>query len=543
MEEKTKRKDRSKKILLGGMLLLIIAVIIFVCVYFFMIKKSEGDMRGVPPEMNHMGENVVSASGLTSTGMTEEEYELDFLETQLYVEESYLSMGDTVEAGTAVFKISEESLAQAREELENLVKESELAYRQGVIDYEAGLLDTESTYKKAEVNKKYVQAEYDSSLQESKEKVEELKEQAEEAQELYDEYKAVVENDYYYTYYNLKELQDVYYDNFTFLMDLYEKWDIEGLNDKYPNHTTSSAAQSTTQTSAGEAVQESAGGSGMSGGGGMSSGGGAAGGMSGGGTSGGTSGSSDESSKLTVYEMMEELVEANGEEYETAKESYEKDTMMAEASLDAAKSNLTTLQAELAQAQLAYEKQVILSKADYDTTVAESENAEAVYQTAVQKLEEELESLKDTKEEAEDNLEVFESTIGDGYFYTKSAGTIVMNRVRTDSYLSAEDIILAYSNPETVTVEASVSQSDISKVAVGDSAYVSISGYGNYEGKVTAIDPVSSSSSRSSVTYSVTVELSGDISGLESNLTAYTYIGLSDEEMTQIKQQNRGRAE
>ena len=37
----------------------------------------------------------------------DETWELDFLQTALYVEESYLSMGDKVEEGTAVFKVSD----------------------------------------------------------------------------------------------------------------------------------------------------------------------------------------------------------------------------------------------------------------------------------------------------------------------------------------------------------------------------------------------------------------------------------------------------
>ena len=215
---------------------------------------------------------------------------------------------------------------------------------------------------------------------------------------------------------------------------------------------------------------------------------------------------------------------------------------MAIASLDLAKSNLATLQAQLQEAELAYEKQVITSKVDYDSTIADSENAESVYDTAVKKLDEDLDALKDDEEEAKDNLEVFENTLGDGYFYTQSAGTIVMNRVREGSYLGTEDILLAYSDPETVTVAASVDQANIASVNVGDSAYVVISEYGNYEGTVISINPVSSSDSKSAVTYTVTVELSGDISSLESNLTSYVYLGMSEEQTEQMQERNASNA-
>lgn len=519
--------QRKRKLLILIITVFIIGAVIGGILFFN--TKNKNDLSNPFPQMNQLGEDIVMATGLTSTGMTEEECDLDFLETSLYVEEKYLSMGDQVEEGTPVFKISDESLNEAWEELNNAVEEADLGYRQGVITYEQEKLEAENAYSKAEINKEYAQAEYDSSLEETKQQVEDLAKQVEEAQELYEEYGAVVESDYYYTYYNIKKLKDTYYDNFTFLMNLYEEWDIEGLNDKYPNgafsgNSSGGASDEERGELGGQASTQMPGG------------------ISGGMSGGGSQGNSDESSKLTVYEMMDELVQKNGEEYETAMESYEKETLMATASLDQAKSKLAVLRAELAEAQLTYEKQVIASKADYNTTIAESENAKSVYDTTINKIEEELEQLKDTKEEALNHLEEFESTIGDGYFYTKSSGIIVMNRVMEKNTLSVDSIILAYSDPATVTVEASVDQSKIAKVSVGDIAYAVINEYGNYSAVVTSMNPVSSSNSKSSVTYTVTIELEGDISNLESNLTAYVYIGMDEEQMQQMQgmgQENR----
>ncbi|TCL60952.1 HlyD family secretion protein [Kineothrix alysoides] len=537
LKDRWKGIERKQKIILSACMLLLVAALASGGIYFFVIRNNAKDMADMRPDMNGFGENIVTASGLTSTGMTEEEYELDFLETQLFVEESYLSMGDTVEKGTKAFKISDESLKEAKEELKNAAAETELAYRQGLIDYERNKLEADSTYQTAEVNAKYAQAEYDSSLEQSKADVEDLKQQAEDAQELYDEYTAVVKSDYYYSYYNIEELKSVYYDNFSFLMDLYERWDIEGLNDQYPNGAGSLSDTGTSQSpdSASTAAQSDSGASGSTGG--MPGGG-----MSGSGKSEGSSASS-EADKLTVYDMMDELVTENGEEYEEAMDNYKKDTAMATASLDQAKSNLATLQARLQEAELAYEKQVIMSKVDYDSTIADSENAKLVYDTTVKKLDEDLEALKDDEADAKDNLQIFESTMGDGYFYTQSAGTIVMNRVRKGSYLGTEDILLAYSDPETVTVAASVDQADIAPVNVGDSAYVVISEYGSYEGTVISINPVSSSDSKSAVTYTVTVELSGDMSNLESNLTSYVYLGMNEEQMEQMQRRNARSAD
>lgn len=69
-----------------------------------------------------------------------------------------------------------------------------------------------------------------------------------------------------------------------------------------------------------------------------------------------------------------------------------------------------------------------------------------------------------------------------------------------------------------------------------------ISGYGNYQGTVTLINPVTQAQGHSSVTYQVTVSLEGDLSGLDSNLTAYVYFGVTDE-MVSGQQKGEEKAE
>ncbi len=118
-----------------------------------------------------------------------------------------------------------------------------------------------------------------------------------------------------------------------------------------------------------------------------------------------------------------------------------------------------------------------------------------------------------------------------------------MNGIRKDNYLLGESLVIAYSNPEMVSVTASVDQSDIAGIAIGDDVFVMISGYGNYQGKVTMINPITQAQSRTSVTYQVTVDLEGDVSALDSNLTAYVYFGMPDEmiqEMQNVPQDGGG---
>ena len=401
-------------------------------------------------------------------------------------------------------------MEEARKELADAVTEAELAYRQGIIDYEVGVIDARVENEKAAVNKKYSQAQYENASAEAAESVEELEKQVEEARELVDEYTKSANEDYYRAYYKIDELYQTYYEHFGLLMETYEKWDIEEKESLYGNSVSS----------LGGALESGA--------------------MEGGRMMGRYS---ESETLLSVYNLFDEMVKQEAEEYETALENYETAKRTAQAGLEKAQSELASLEAELVTAQTEYEKQLIACKSDYEITLAESDNAQAVYEITLESLEETLASLEDEKKEAAENLSLFEKVIGDGYFYTQSAGTIVMNGIRKDNYLLGESLVIAYSNPEMVSVTASVDQSDIAGIAIGDDVFVMISGYGNYQGKVTMINPITQAQSRTSVTYQVTVDLEGDVSALDSNLTAYVYFGMPDEmiqEMQNVPQDGGG---
>ena len=101
-----------------------------------------------------------------------------------------------------------------------------------------------------------------------------------------------------------------------------------------------------------------------------------------------------------------------------------------------------------------------------------------------------------------------------------------MSRAEEGETLAGGDIVFAYSNPEKITVSIAVSQDSIAQLSVGEGAMVMISDYGNYNGVIESIDPVSSSDSRTSVTYTVEVALDGDVSDLSANLTATVIFGM-----------------
>ncbi len=569
LPETKNTRNKRVKVIVAAVILVALLAIAGTVLWQMGIFKQETEQAFPERAFGGMNlEGVITASGLTSVAMQDEMYELDFLETALYVEESYLSTGDQVAEDTKVFKVSEDTLKEASRELNDAVTETGLAYRQGKIDYEIGLLDASEAQLLSGINQKYAQSEYDKAMAEAAAKVTELEQQVEDARELVEEYTASVQENYYYTYYKVKELQDTYYDNFTYQMKLYEEWNIEELEDTVGTDSSSASGNvvqsgSTGNTAggtggdmAGNAAigkgnaggeNEVAGADNVAGGAGNAGAGNDGGGT--GNTAGGTGSTirgmgsagasvkvNQDAERMTVYNLLDELVQENGAAYQEALEQYQEASAVAAAGLDRANSELLDLEAQLVQARTEYQQATLTNQADFDITMAENENAQQVYDTTSQKLEETYATLADDKDEAEENLTLFDQIIADGYFYTENAGNIVMVGVRKGSYLSGESLLLAYSDPETVTVTANVGQEDIADITVDDRVYVTVEGYGSYEGHVRSINPVSQSQSNSSITYQVMVNLEGDFAGLESNLTAYVHFGMTSEQWQGIQQ-------
>lgn len=484
----TKQKTGGKrKLLYAGIPVLILPVAVGVIIYM-KGTKGAGEMRSDPSFLPQgMGEGTVTAVGTTSVGMQEEIFDLDYIETELVIEEVYLANQDVAEAGTAILKITDDSLKKARRELEEAAQEADIAYRQAVLDGEEEKITVKQTRDTSLTEESYASYTYDNSLKEYEDEIADLQEQIEEAQELLEEYTASVESDYYYTYYEVAEKKEAFETTFAALMELYEEWDVASLQDH--NQNTSSAGST-----------------------------------AGGGTGGQMMGAvSEGSSKLSVYEMLDEEVQENEAAYEEAQESYEEAKSLAEASLAQAQSNLLLLQTQLEEAQIAYDKQQVISQSDYDNTLSVGTSAEDNYQMEIDRIEDEISVALNEKEETQENLEEFEALLGDGCLYTQDAGTVMMVSVREESVLSGGSMVLAYSNPDNVTVTAAVDQEDIASLKVGDEATVMFTEYGTYQGTIRSINPVSTSDSRSSVTYSVSVELEGDVSALSQNLSGTVY--------------------
>ena len=458
-------------------------------------NRSELSMPGNMAGLSFT-EDMTATSGVTNVGITEETFDVENLTTVLEIEEVYAASGEEVTAGDKILKLTEDSVEEARKELERALEDAELAYRTGAIEYEQNLITAEYTRDSAILTGQQAKEVYDETVASLQSAVTRAEEELQDAEDDIAEYESYVNDGSYKSYFKVDEYQAIYDENLKALTDKMDEWGI-------------SWSQVT------------------GGGGSVQIGGGAGANMQSGGTS-----------NANILASLYSILEQNLKDLEEAEDKYEDALTNVAFELQTLQLKLSSLQQAVTEAKENYEIQQAQAKLTYETSLSGAERAESDYNTTVEKAKSDLAALKSTYEDAKENLELFESSVGDGYFYASEDGTILRTMVRAEQALTSDAVVFVYSNPKELTVTVSVDQSDITKLTVGDSAYVQSSAGSGYTGVITAIDPVSSSSSRTSVTYSVTVQINveDEEDSLSANESVTVVFGMTEEEIEQLQQ-------
>lgn len=490
--------------------------IIFLCFFIALAAVAAGLWKDWKERNTGNGENAfagpegmrdsrtefVTASAVTMTGMDRIAFELDTEDIQLVVEEVYVSSGEEVEKGSKILKLTQDSVEEAHRELSHAAVEAQLHYRQGLLDYELAVIEAKKTRDSSLLESEYAQADYDMVLAEAQKEIDQLEEERKEAEELYQEYYDGINNGSYEIEYELEDKKALYETNEALYWSTLKKWN---LDDSQINNSSGG-----TETAAGT-QQGDRGGS-----------------------------STQDISQVTALELLEDTYRANRDAYEQALEECSKAKETAQAGIEKAQAEYELRSLQLEQAKIDYEKKAAAGKADYETALAQGAIAESIYQTELKSKQKELDVLADAKEETAENLALFESYLEDGYLYTDNRGTIMAVMVSKGQSLETDDIIMAYSNRDLVTVSASVDQSDIASISVGDNAVAVSQEYGALEGTVTQLNPISDSGGRANVTYSVEVTLEAGETEIEANRTVTLYFGMDLEEYEAMAERQPG---
>lgn len=461
-------------------------------------REDRGEMR-----------NAVSATGTTTIGMDAVAFEIDFLEeTALYVEKVYVKSGDEVSAGNRILKFTQKSLEEARQELEETLQSAVLSYESSMIANQESRITKKYEYDKTMLEAEQAQGVYEDTTAALETELAEALEKYQEAQTAYEKLNAQITGNTFYDDYEVGEKKQAYEEAKELYNERYAYWEV---TEDELSTGTSSENQNVVETGAAmpqnmgnrmnteeQAVQQ------------------------------------DRKWIVKTIQLLSEEVETTEEAYEQAEKDYEKAVENAQLNLKVLANDLEKAKNEYQETELKYQKDMLTAKNVYEETMAKSRIAETEYEAEIETLEEELEKCKDARDEAQENLAVFESLIGDGCLYAEEDGSILKVFAQEKEELSGSSMIMAYSKPQEISVTVSVEQKDIAQIAVNDGVQIYIDGHDTYEGVVSYVNPIASSDSKTSVTYTVLISVSGDVSGLSENLTATVMFGETEQKMQEM---------
>ncbi len=224
----------------------------------------------------------------------------------------------------------------------------------------------------------------------------------------------------------------------------------------------------------------------------------------------------DNISNYTVYQSA--YISAQTK-YENAKQTLER----AESELEENSEKLASLQLELKSASGRKAIDALEAEETYKEAVINGDNAEITYNAKVESLKEELDEAEEEKKELEEKLEAFEAFVGsDGILYAEGAGIVTESGYEAGDTLRQAGVLIAYAEPENMTISVDVTQEDVVDLSVGDSVEIEFTAYEGeiYSGTIYSIDTTATSRSSNTVSYTVVISVEGDTTDLYGGMVA-----------------------
>ncbi len=159
----------------------------------------------------------------------------------------------------------------------------------------------------------------------------------------------------------------------------------------------------------------------------------------------------------------------------------------------------------------------------YQESMINGENARVTYEAELESLKETLKEAEDEKEQIEKQLSAFEAFVGeDGCLYAKEAGIVTEVLYEAGDSLRDAGTMISYAAPDDMTISVDVTQEDIVDLNVGDKVDITFTAYEDtvYEGSIRSIDTTATSRESNAVSYTVVIAVEGDTTLLYSGMTA-----------------------
>lgn len=198
-----------------------------------------------------------------------------------------------------------------------------------------------------------------------------------------------------------------------------------------------------------------------------------------------------------------------------------------------AQNNLSALKAEYNSLKLSYETDKLELQNTYDTAMASFENAQYHYDLTMSTIEEELSAAEDAVTVCEENLAVFEETLADGIIDAQQDGVVYSVTYETEDTISISSALIYYVDETSFGTTVELDQYDVTEIAIGDEVIIYSSETGMTSGKITSIS-AGEATTLASVKFNVTVVAEGKSVNLYSGQSVNVYFNAMSMDMSQF---------
>lgn len=208
-----------------------------------------------------------------------------------------------------------------------------------------------------------------------------------------------------------------------------------------------------------------------------------------------------------------------------AKESYEKagdERLDKREQMEEKQEEIEEIKKETLALQNKSARKELDARQNYETAMLGKELAEDIYSYTVEELAENVADAETELEDAQENLEAFETFVGDGTVYAQGNGLVTAVNYEAKDYLIETGSLLTYVEENNYVISVDVSEEDIPAIAVNDNVNIIFNAYEEetWSGTVSAITTSASDNYSATVSYPVTVQIEGDTGRLYGGMSA-----------------------
>ncbi len=468
------------------------------------------------PKLQTENKNRFSEEGTTQIKTQTQLPDFSVGAVTMTVEEVYVASGSAVEEGTALYKLTDESIADAIAYYEDAVNDAQNTLEAAQLNLANGVLDAENELQAAQLSADTAQSTYDAKLAELTLKVQEKKQEYDDAVEQITEYQNALNDGTYYNQVGATEKQAAVDTAASTLADAQTALsasqsdydaaqaamaaDIDTLKSRIAENASYETLQTLTELLATDYADVQA-----------------------------------ATLDLSQKQINADTAQSTLEQANTALENAGKEYDMLVQNANNEIENLFLQLEDLQEAYEQAERDAVTAQADiqndYEEAVLSGKYAGTEYETTLAEL---VAAVEIAQETLDDLMEEQESLLAleDGVICADREGIVAVVTYEKEDVLISKVALVTYYDTDTIYISVEVAQEQIAMLTVGDAVDVLITGSrGSVSGEIASIaTEKTSGGSISNVTYTVVIAIDNADGSLKSGSSATVMFDYEDME-------------